>query len=483
MFDVKLRSLPLTAVVLSCMLAACGEDADPTKPDGDGEGEETRKPDARAPRNDGGNGKDGGTGGGKDATTAKPDATAALMKLPCEIESIVTEKCGTCHGPDPVAPVSLASLADFQATGSEKRAMYTSVKDKINTDVVRDKMPPAGYPELTDEEMATMNAWLDKGAPSSTSSKACTDKDNANDAGAGDAGTGPYVPPSDDDLVCYKMLAHNGDGKTPMNVGIANDVYYAFVFAAPWKETAYGIVVRSIVDNKKALHHWLLFQDLAPGIPGGAVPQIGAHPTGQLIAAWAPGADPMDFRQLAKDEGGVGLELPSNTTYTMEYHYNSSDPAAKDASGVEVCVAKQKPKNIAAYSWVGFDNLGFPSTKWQGTCRPLTREPIHIVSFMPHMHLKGIHMKGTVNRVNGTKEVVHDQAFNFDYQKSYPVDVVLQPGDSITTDCTYSEPAVFGQPTNMEMCYLFSMAYPKGALAAPDAWGTIAHGASSCLGQ
>jgi hypothetical protein len=90
---------------------------------------------------------------------------------------------------------------------------------------------------------------------------------------------------------------------------------------------------------------------------------------------------------------------------------------------------------------------------------------------------------GTVNRANGTKEVVHDAPFDFNYQRSYAVDVVLNPGDSLTTDCRYSEPAVFGQPTDQEMCYLFSMAYPKGALASPDAWGTIAHGSSSCLGM
>ena len=42
--------------------------------------------------------------------------------------------------------------------------------------------------------------------------------------------------------------------------------------------------------------------------------------------------------------------------------------------------------------------------------------------------------------------------------------VVGLPGDTITTDCTYSEPQTFGEGTAQEMCYLFTMAYPKGAL-------------------
>jgi hypothetical protein len=99
------------------------------------------------------------------------------------------------------------------------------------------------------------------------------------------------------------------------------------------------------------------------------------------------------------------------------------------------------------------------------------------------MHLTGIHMTGTVNRLGGGDEVVHDAPFDFNYQVSYPVDVTINPGDSITTVCDYSTPGVFGQPTDKEMCYLFALAYPKGALASPDVWGGVAHGASSCLGQ
>jgi Copper type II ascorbate-dependent monooxygenase, C-terminal domain len=79
--------------------------------------------------------------------------------------------------------------------------------------------------------------------------------------------------------------------------------------------------------------------------------------------------------------------------------------------------------------------------------------------------------------------VLHDEDFDFNYQKSYRKNAVLMPGDTITTECTYSQPMSFGESTKSEMCYLFTMAYPKGALASPDIWGTFAHGGSSCLGQ
>lgn len=419
-------------------------------------------------------GRKGTASGDSGARDGSSGSKASPEKLPCDIERIVTDKCGVCHGEDPSAPMSLTTATDFQAIIPDKGAMYARAKVLINASDPRGRMPPVSNEALTDDERTTLTAWLDKGAPGSD---ATCEKPPTRGP------TDTYVPDDDPNLTCYRFLAHNGDGKTPLNLGIALDTYYAYVFAAPWQDTQYGVVVRSIIDNKKVLHHWLLFQDNVPGIPTGAVPQIGAHPTGQLLAVWAPGGTPMDLRDVAKDEGGVALELPATTTYTVEFHYNSDDPDAVDQSGVEVCTAKQKPKNIAAYSWVGYDNVGVPSAHWQGTCSPLSLEPIHIVSFMPHMHYNGLHMTGTVNRGGLVPEVVHDDDFDFNYQKSYPVNVVLNPGDSLTVDCTYSIPSVFGQPTSLEMCYLFSLAYPKGALASPDAWGTIAHGSSSCLGQ
>jgi mono/diheme cytochrome c family protein len=470
----------LAGVFSTCVLVGCSEGGKPICDEG-----EECDTSGNLDEKDGGKvvkpGKDGGVIKDASKPAAKPDATVlAKTFLPCDVKAVVDEKCGTCHGSAPQfgAPMALASAADFQVTDDQKRVMYANVKDKINATDPREAMPPASSDALTDDEKKMLSAWLDKGAPGE--SKACTMTGNVDPVDPGPDDPGPYVPPTDDELDCKRMVAHTGDGKTPFKVGVARDVYYALTFAQPWDATAYGIVVRSVIDNKKALHHWLLFQDNLPGIPGGPVQQIGAHPTGQLLAAWAPGADDMDFRKLGEE---IGLELPKETTYTLELHYNSSDAAAVDASGVEICVAKRKPKNVAAYSWVGFDNTSFPSAQWTGTCRPLSQEPIHIVSLMPHMHLKGIHMKGTINRANGTKEVIHDEPFDFNYQRSYPVDVWMMPGDTLTTVCDYSEPKVFGQPTDQEMCYLFSMAYPKGALAAPDIWGTVAHGSSSCLGQ
>jgi cytochrome c5 len=351
-------------------------------------------------------------------------ATPSNSDLPCDVQTILTKYCSTCHGEKPVsAPMSLVTSAHFQApskTGMDKT--FERVKARVNEKGAK-SMPPPGYTELR---------------------------------------------------------AHNGDGKTPFDVGLQSDSYFNFTFEAPWKETLYAVKIETVVDNAEVLHHWLLFQDELAMLPSGAVPQIGAHPSGQLLYGWAPGGDDFDFREAEDD---VSIEMPANTTYTVEYHYNSSDPFAKDSSGVRVCGHKRKTKEIAALSWLGNDNLTFPSDHWEGTCTPLSAEPIKIIGLIPHMHKTGNRMKGTINRAGGKQEVLHDQKFSFDFQKSYKVKQTLMPGDTITTECWFNQPMLWGESTEAEMCYLFTMAYPKGALQSVDVWGRIAHGGSSCLGQ
>jgi hypothetical protein len=88
-----------------------------------------------------------------------------------------------------------------------------------------------------------------------------------------------------------------------------------------------------------------------------------------------------------------------------------------------------------------------------------------------------------INGGAGGSRVLHDKAFDFAYQVTYPTKEVLMPGESITTTCTFSEPKAFGQATTEEMCYLFTYYYPAGTLVDLGPWGTLAHGEGVCLGQ
>lgn len=96
----------------------------------------------------GGAGGSGGAGGGAGGAPATP-AWA-------DVEPIMVEKCGACHG------TPLSGGAPFPLIAYADAAMYaerSAIRAKFRT------MPPAGSPPLTDAEIAVLQAWSEAGAP------------------------------------------------------------------------------------------------------------------------------------------------------------------------------------------------------------------------------------------------------------------------------------------------------------------------------
>jgi hypothetical protein len=356
------------------------------------------------------------------------------------------------------------------------------------------RMPPIPNAMLAGAELAAMNAWLMAGAPASTeqcgvmapvggAAGMAAGVDGAGVGGmlpiaGGEGGVGgmEMEPTRDPEEVCYHLHAHApGNKDSKYAVGAAADKYFNFFFQAPWTGMAYAKSFRAMIDNHEVVHHWLLYKEGGPVANDGAVAASpGAHPGGELVHGWAPGGEDLIF------PADVGFEMPPNG-YTLELHYNSSNPTAEDSSGIEICVVTTPPANIASLSWLGTDALG--GTTASGTCRPASTERIHILGATPHMHVKGRHMEVVINRVGGAREMLHNEPFDFNFQTAYEFDVWLEPGDTITTTCTYSAPANFGEGTNDEMCYFFTLAYPRLALRDNLPFGALAHGINACIGM
>jgi hypothetical protein len=425
-------------------------------------------------------GDDGAVDEGDEAPDDGDDGSLDGAGIPCAVRKVLSEHCTSCHG-SPTrfgAPMSLLRHEDILAAGKvdASRSVHELMMERIHHEDPRLRMPPASQPALEAAELATLDGWLAAGAPRSDES--CVP---AGDDG-GDGGDGDGDADGDDldttGLECFKLTAHApGDFDAPYAVGVARDTYINFSFKAPWQGAGYGMVMRPLIDNDQVIHHWLLFQE-ASGVTDGEIAESsGTHPTGDLVYGWAPGGKGVDYRS----HGDVGFEFTEGTGFVVELHYNSDDAAALDASGVELCVQKEKPANIAGVSWLGRDFFFYVSEQ-QSVCNPGDAGPIHIIGVSPHMHLKGKHMKGILNRADGRSEVIHDAPFSFSDQGWYPKDFVLMPGDTITTTCTWDGFVSFGKDTTEEMCYLFTVAYPKGALSDGLPGGIAAHGGSACLG-
>ncbi|MEY4582049.1 MAG: hypothetical protein RL701_6752 [Pseudomonadota bacterium] len=202
----------------------------------------------------------------------------------------------------------------------------------------------------------------------------------------------------------------------------------------------------------------------------------------QLLAGWAVGGIDLTMPD------DVGFELPKKgTQINIQWHfYNSTETQQTDQSSVQICTRPAAERqHSASITWVGTEDLGGniwtfgagmpahkPST-FRGTCVPsrtgmAAQEPVHIIGFWPHMHQLGTGMEAWVKHPDGTKEKIFDKPFDFNRQIHYMQNYDLQPGDALQAVCHYNNTTdygiPFGESSNSEMCYLFTMSWPSHAL-------------------
>jgi hypothetical protein len=455
----------------------------------------------------------GGPAGAGGTPVAGTGGVPAGGALPCNVETVVASRCQNCHGAALIggAPMPLLTHADFhrdyavattpQLAGQTMK-LYDLVRIRINREQGTTPMPQ-GAP-MAEGELAALNQWIAAGAPAGLGcgsmgtagtgtmagsggiGMAGVGAAGVGAAGTGAAGTGgtfgdDWLPPQPGET-CYELLTHGGqslpDGAT------ANDVdpymvrpgenYEQFYYRTPWTTESRGTRFGARFDNQQVLHHWLLFSSAKPvTMHGTHETVIGTQlgDTAALIAGWAVGGKNV----IMPDN--VEFQLPPpNTLLNVQWHYYNSTPQPQpDKSGVLVCtVPPGTRQHVGGITWLGTEwfngPIGMPPGEHQfgGTCLNDSGAPITIFFFWPHMHEIGIHMRSVVQRAAGGMEEVFNMPFDFNYQIHYDANVVLLPGDRITSTCTFRNTTAgnvaFGPSTNQEMCYQFAFSYPVGAL-------------------
>lgn len=412
------------------------------------------------------------------SSTVNPTATALGW---CDVQPVLATNCSNCHGQQPKygAPMSLMTYADLQAPSKivSGQKIYQRVGARVHD--IQKPMPPSGF-VLPAPAMTSLDSWIAAGAPLGVQSVCPTSSppDIVPPPGAApivpSVGMPAVPPPTGDDWPAdcgerYKFVSNSGGRKSSVPAG--QPPYFNISIPAPWGAgDAQALMFKPIIDNEKVIHHYILYAA-----------------DGSFVNGWAPGDNGM------KLPPNVGLAMPGGV-YRLEVHYNNQTGTTQtDGSGVEVCIAKTPRKNLAAVHWLGSLAIVVPPHQpatVSSTCVPSVKGgAVHLISVSPHMHRTGAHAKMVLNRKGGPAEVLHDLPFSFDDQRKYPlpengkaVDVVLNAGDTITSTCTFMNDTdgliTFGQATENEMCFFFTVAWPIGQLVngsrAPDGGSTHA---------
>ncbi|MCX5741594.1 MAG: hypothetical protein NT062_03740 [Proteobacteria bacterium] len=189
--------------------------------------------------------------------------------------------------------------------------------------------------------------------------------------------------------------------------------------------------------------------------------ETAAIDAGNIIYASGVGTEAVQFPP------GAGLKLAAGTLVGLQLHtFNTGDVALQGTSGAEIYrVAPEDFTDEVDLVLAGSKTIALPpntTTTVTGTCIVKARQTVF--ALFPHMHQLGTHFKTTLT-VGGVAHVIHDAPYAFEHQPFLAIEpVVLEPGDTITTECTWNNTTAsmvtFGESSETEMCFSIMYRFP-----------------------
>jgi hypothetical protein len=355
------------------------------------------------------------------------------------------------------------------ARSDKAKKNYELVSTRVDDDAR--PMPPPPNARLTAAERGILASWAAAGAPAGTATD-CGNKPPIVDPGIAckpDLSIGPATP--------YAMEAASGD----------QYVCYGVELSRPSATHVVGFAPR--IENTKIVHHVVLFEADQPYSTTPTPCSAGGSLQWRMVMGWAPGGKGLEMPA----EAGFPLKTDAQgkTHYVVQMHYSNPQalPGQTDKSGFDLCTAppRKYEADVLAFGTQAID-IKAGQTSYEKICSitvPSQLAGIHLFAAMPHMHKLGTEMK-TELLAGGTGGAASDLGtmpiFSFDTQAWLPIKgapgetgVVTKTNDVIRTRCawknTTGQPVKFGENTANEMCYSFTLYYPK--IAAPVwSWAT-----------
>lgn len=339
-----------------------------------------------------------------------PSMVGAQPTWSDDVAPIVYANCGSCHVEGGIAPFPLTTYAQASAMS---QAMLHAVEEG--------EMPPfpadlsyqryAHERGLSDDEVATIAAWVEGGSP---------EGNPANAPEPPEPSGGPTI--TDPDLV-ITMPEYT-------STAVNSDVYRCFTMPVnnPFDRVLEHVEV--VPGNVEIVHHVLVFVDTSditaeldardPGPGYTSFGGVGSN-SAQLIAAYVPGIQPVRY------PSGFGLPLPEGARIIFQVHYPKGSAGRSDRTQFRARYSTATSPRL-----VSIDPILNPSTMTNG---PLVIPPnevktfyqqyripidVSILSVTPHMHLLGKSTKIWADLVAGDPiPLVHIPQWDFHWQMVY----------------------------------------------------------------
>ncbi len=341
---------------------------------------------------------------GRPITRPRTDATGCLIERPRKshgpggvnyakhVAPVIQRRCQECHRPGEIGPFSLLSYDD-----AKKRAA------RIREAVLEERMPPwhadprfgkfANDRRLTEDERDTLLAWIDTGA------RKGDDKD---------------LPPPLKFVQGWKIgepdkvITMAKEFKVPAT-GVLD--YQRFLVDPGFKEDVWVQSAECRPGNRKVVHHILVYI-LEPGRRD----PYDRDGTAATLVGWAPGDMPAMYSP------DMARRVPAGSKLLFEVHYTPNGTEQTDRSSVGIVFAKGPPAHSVEMNILANMLFKIPpgSSNQQGQMTFTFPADALVLSFMPHMHLRGVSARYVLNSPDGTTETLLSVPdYDFGWQSAY----------------------------------------------------------------
>lgn len=381
-------------------------------------------------------------------TTVETTPTYAEVVAP-----ILMKNCANCHRDGGIAPFPILTYEDAKPLAGII-AQRTTARE----------MPPfnpnnCGHCNtfqdarwLTSEEIATISAWAEAGAPS------------------GDLAKAPAPPAPPEGLTEANGTWDMGVSYTP-NAKVTDD-YRCFLvdpkLASDQFITGYEVVpgdprvVHHVIaytletDNAQTQAEALDAQDAEPGYPCFGGPGVNSR----FTIGWAPGGGPTRLPAT------TGLRVPGNRKVVFQIHYNLAGGAFPDQTKIKVNMASSVQKE-ASIERVAANSIAIPPGQSlyevsDSLGIPANAPAVTLWGVAPHMHQTGKTMKITAGPDGQTQCLLDVGNWDFHWQSfnMYEKPITVKGGDLVKITCGYntmgrSTVTTGGEGTEDEMCIGF----------------------------
>jgi hypothetical protein len=377
------------------------------------------------------------------ARTSAPAARLADPTFAKDVAPIFYKNCTTCHRPGGMGPFT---LLEYDTAKTKLDEMYDAVKGGV--------MPPwhaegphgvfANDRRLNDTEKETILRWISTGA------KFGDKKD---------------LPPKPDYPTTWTLGTPDAVVSMPeeFTIPASGTVEYQY-FEVPtnFTEDKWVQSIEIKPGAREVVHHVLVFArvpapaNAAPAPAPTTPPAPGATPAprpaplfirpreqalppdpprrdsahaprgalGTLIGTETPGNVAMQFPK------GAALRIRAGTILTFQMHYTAHGHQMNDRTSVGFHFAKEMPDEEIFASQFLNGSLSLPAGM-KDVAVPAeiaTGQPVRIWGMMPHTHLRGTRWQYTLEKPDGTSEVILDVPhYDFNWQTYYmfakPLDI------------------------------------------------------------